>query len=228
MKKKEVVIIGAGKFGSAIIENLKESRKFKIILIDNDEENLKEYKDTVDKVYLGDSGNEKFMKEIGVESADIFVIGIGDNVQSSVLTASIIIENFKNARVICKASNKQHEDILRKIGVTEIVSPERAAAKRAFFRIISPIYGEETNSSGDEGEFATEFEGDISIIKIPVRVEWVGFEVKNLKLPADISIILIYRKNNNVVIVKGNTTLVDGDKLLILGHNKDLINILNK
>ena len=225
--KKEVVIIGAGKFGSAIIENLKDAKKFRIILIDNNEDTLKEFKDSVDKVYLGDAGNEKFLKEIGIDQADIFVVGIGENIQSSVLAASTIKENFKG-RIICKASNKQHEDILRKIGITEIVSPERAAAKRAFFRIMSPIHNLEIINSMDDngGEFATEFEGDISIVKVPLKKGWINSEVKSLKISSNISIIIVYRKDT-IIIAKGNTRLLNGDILLVLGKNKELVNFLN-
>ncbi len=224
MKKKEIVIIGAGKFGSAIIENLKDNRRFKIYLIDNNEKILRNFGDVVDKVYHGDSSDEKFIKNIGVDSADIFVIGIGENIQNSILTSSIILKNFKG-RVICKSSNAQHEDILRKIGVKEIVNPEAEAAKRAFFRIINPMNELKYLEKYNNEIYVTEFEGKISLLKFPAKKEWINKEIKDLKIE-NISIVLIYKSSNKVIIAKGDTKIEEGDYLLVVGKNSDIINFL--
>ncbi len=224
MKKKEIVIIGAGKFGSAIIENLKDNRKFKIYLIDNNEKTLKKFSDVVDKVYHGDSSDERFIKDIGVDSADIFVIGIGDNIQNSILTSSIILKNFKG-RIICKSSNAQHEDILRKIGIKEIVNPEAEAAKRAYFRIMNPINELKYLEKYNNEIYVTEFEGHISLLKFPAKKEWINKKIKDLKIE-NISIVLIYKSNQRPIIVKGDTKIEEGDFLLVIGKNSNIINFL--
>ncbi len=221
MKKLEIVVIGAGKFGTAFIEEVKRiNSKNKIIVIDSDEDKLQAIDGIADKIFIGNSTNEKFMKEIGIDDADVFVVGIGTNMENSMLTASLIKQSFKG-RIIAKAVNERHEDILEKIGITEIVNPEAMAAKGTALRILNPLY-----KFKNDGDFNTiEFEDEISFIKVKPKHEWQNTYVKDLKLPKNISIILLYR-DNEVVVVNGDSKILENDLLWIIGKNKELEEIL--
>jgi Trk K+ transport system NAD-binding subunit len=51
--------------------------------------------------------------------------------------------------------------------------------------------------------------------------------IKDLKIPKNISIFLIYR-NKKVVIVNGLTKIIKGDRIAIVGRNEDLSKIVQK
>lgn len=216
MKKIEIVIIGVGKFGSTIIQRLEKLyvNKAKVILIDKDENSLKKHSNFADKIYIGDSTDENFMKSISIENADVFVLGMGEDIQSSVLTSSLIINNFKSGRIIAKVLNEQHKEILNKIGVKDTIHPEEAAARRAVLKIFNPF-----TLLNSETEII-ELDEKISIIRKTINNEqWKNKKIMELGLPNTIKILLIYR-NKKVIIASGETIIKENDEILLMGENE--------
>jgi trk system potassium uptake protein TrkA len=89
MAKKEIAIVGVGRFGSSVIEKIKDIPHLDIIAIDSNEEHLKK-EDNLSKYYIGNAAEDNFLNSLGLDSVDVFVVGIGDNIQASLLIASII------------------------------------------------------------------------------------------------------------------------------------------
>ncbi|MFZ0473126.1 MAG: NAD-binding protein, partial [Bacteroidales bacterium] len=59
---------------------------------------------------------------------DAAIVAIGEDIGASVLTSSIL-KTFKVKRIIGRAINKIHYDILRQIGIDEIVLPLEESAR---------------------------------------------------------------------------------------------------
>lgn len=220
MEKKEIVIIGAGRYSKTLIEKLKIIPKVSLIVIDKDPSRLESITG-VKNIIVGDATNEEFLKGIGIDNADYYIIGVGSDFQSSLLIASNIKENFKGV-VIAKSVNEQHEAILHKIGVEDIITPEVAAAKRTFAKIVNPLL-----RKGLEQYSMLEVSDDVSIVKIPVKEEWINKAVKDISLTKGLAISLIYKKGNKATIVNGMTEFVKDDVVAVVGENKVLINFLN-
>ncbi|NQX83440.1 MAG: TrkA family potassium uptake protein [Mycoplasmataceae bacterium] len=220
MSKKEVVIIGIGRFAKELINRLNIVRGYSIVAIDNDNSKLEQLQG-VKNIIVGDATNETFIKNIGIEDADFFVIGMGQDFQSSLVIASLLKENFKGV-IIAKSVNTQHELILRRLGVDDVVTPEVAAAKRTFNKIVNPL------SMKNEDEYQmNEITEGVSIVKIPVIEKWENKEIKDISFHKEISIALIFKNEKKAEIVRGSTLLEKGDMLAIAGKNKTLIKLLN-
>jgi trk system potassium uptake protein TrkA len=115
------IVIGLGYFGSKLAANL-TSMGHEVIGVDNDHERLDEMKDSVTTVIKLDSTNVNAIRSLPLNDADAVIVAIGEDVGSSILTASIL-RNLKVKRIIGRAINQVHQNILNQIGIDEVVLP---------------------------------------------------------------------------------------------------------
>ncbi len=222
MKNLEVAIIGTGRFGTGVIEKLSTYKNINIIAIDTNEKILAKLTG-VDSIYVGDASDEDFLTSQGLDSVDVFVVGIGENIQSSLLIASSIKTNFPKARIIAKSVSKQHEQILNQIGVTELVNPERSAARRASIKVISPIASQLSSMS----EQIFEIDGGVALVKIVIPKAFHKLSLKDIDIPLGINVCLLYR-NGEAFIPNGDTIFEPKDEAIIIGKTNDLLNIIQE
>lgn len=115
------IVIGLGYFGSKLASNL-TSMGHEVIGVDNHHERLDEMKDSVTTVMKMDTTNINAVKSLPLNDADAVIVAIGEDVGSSILTASIL-KNLKVSRIIGRAINQVHHNILNQIGIDEVVLP---------------------------------------------------------------------------------------------------------
>ena len=115
------IVIGLGYFGSKLASNL-TSMGHEVIGVDNHHERLDEMKDLVTTVIKMDTTNLNAVKSLPLSDADAVIVAIGEDVGSSILTASIL-KNLKVSRIIGRAINQVHHNILDQIGIDEVVLP---------------------------------------------------------------------------------------------------------
>ncbi|MBT0831441.1 potassium transporter KtrAB, KtrA subunit [Campylobacter lari] len=128
MKKETYGIIGLGRFGSVLAKELIDQGK-RVIVSDINEEAVKELQDLADFAYILDSTHTIALKEAGYANADVVILSIGENLESSILTFMALKEiGVKN--IIAKANSSTHGQILSKLGVNKVIYPEKESAKR--------------------------------------------------------------------------------------------------
>ncbi|OCX43056.1 potassium transporter [Campylobacter ornithocola] len=128
MKKETYGVIGLGRFGSVLAKELIDQGK-RVIISDIDEEAVKELQDYADFAYILDSTHTTALKEAGYANADVVILSIGENLESSILTFMALKEiGVKN--IIAKANSSTHGQILSKLGVNKVIYPEKESAKR--------------------------------------------------------------------------------------------------
>lgn len=221
--KKEIVIIGVSRFSTELIKRFKTQTGFSIIAIDENQERLKSVEKDVKACIIGDATNEEFIKSIGIDNADYFVIGMGRDFQSSLIIATILSENF-NGKIIAKSINAHHKILLSKVDVYDIVTPEVTAASKTFYKITSPFLAHEYGE-GDSQQVNEIFElnDKFAVVKMDVPDSWDKKKVLDLKIPKDIKILFTSSKQKMVSeIVSGNTILNKKSSIWVLGEIKDL------
>ena len=120
------IVIGLGYFGSKLATIL-TSMGHEVIGIDKHSERLDELKDSITTVMKMDSTNINAIKSLPLKDTDAVIVAIGEDVGASILTLSILI-NLKVKRIIGRAINQLHQNILNQIGVEEIILPLEEAA----------------------------------------------------------------------------------------------------
>lgn len=101
--KTSYAVIGLGKFGQYVAKGLIRNNE-NVIVCDDSEEHIREFKDLSDEVYILDATNKEALREAGVKELDVVIISIGENIESSILSV-IALQELKNKFIIAKAVN---------------------------------------------------------------------------------------------------------------------------
>ena len=134
---KQVAILGVSYFGSAVLDELLEMN-VDILVIDKDREVLDRYRDAVSAAIGMDAINWDALEKTLPKTLDAVVIDMGKNIESSILAVSYCRKlGFKT--IIAKAETEAHGEILGIVGATQVVFPNREAAKRIVPQIVSNL-----------------------------------------------------------------------------------------
>jgi len=120
------IVIGLGYFGSKLASNL-TAMGHEVIGVDNHSARLDELKDSITSVMKLDTTNINSVRSLPLNDTDAVIVAIGEDVGASILTLSIL-KNLEVKRIIGRAINQIHQNILNQIGIEEIVLPLEEAA----------------------------------------------------------------------------------------------------
>lgn len=123
MQKKSFAVIGLGQFGNALACTLADA-DYDVLAIDNDEEKIHEIAEKVVYAVRADVREPGILKTLGVQNVDVAVISVSENLEASI-TAAMQAKDLGVPCVIAKAINEFHGHILDKLGVDEVIYPER-------------------------------------------------------------------------------------------------------
>jgi len=136
MKSMRYVVIGIGKYGSRIALEM-AGRGAEVFAIDCVEERVENVADDVAIAITMDSTDPKALRSQKLEGMDAAVVAIGENFEATVLT-TLNLMDLGIPRVIVRASGRDQERILRKLGVEEILAPETEFAGIVAERLMNP------------------------------------------------------------------------------------------
>ena len=122
MHVDKVVVIGLGRFGYSLCKAL-ASTSIEVIAVDIDEEKVENVEDFVAFPAVMDTKNLNSLKSLGVTIADVVIVSIGEDFESSLLTISFLQE-LGVKRIIARVINDVHHKIIKSMGITETLRPE--------------------------------------------------------------------------------------------------------
>jgi trk system potassium uptake protein TrkA len=122
------IVIGLGLFGSKCASIL-ASMGNEVMGIDYKEEILEEYKESFTSIIKMDTTNINAVRSLPLNDVDAVIVAIGEDVGASILTLSIL-KNLNVRRIIGRAINQVHHDILTQIGIEEVVLPLEDSASQ--------------------------------------------------------------------------------------------------
>ncbi|MHC4197188.1 MAG: potassium channel family protein [Planctomycetota bacterium] len=220
---KQYAVVGLGRFGSTVAKVLM-SKGAEVVAIDRSKKRVEAMKDIVSSAIQIDAMDEESLRECGIEKVDAAIVCMGLDIEENIL-ATTILKKIGIDRVIARAGTSLHAEILKMLGATEIVFPERDIGEKVAIKLVSP---------GLE-EFV-ELGEDLSLAEIEVKTETLaGKSLKALGLFAKYKVrpIIIkkkarYEKAGEVVeeeireLPDPDYMVSDGDTLLVLGETKDV------
>ena len=126
--KKQVVVIGLGKFGSNMAMELYQMGH-DVLGIDLEEKNVQEMLGHATYAVRADATNEAVLKELGVSNFDVAVVAIGSDIQASILV-TVILKDLDIPFIISRAINELHGSALERTGANKIIYPEQEMGRR--------------------------------------------------------------------------------------------------
>lgn len=214
---KEYIVIGAGRFGSAVAKELFKMGS-QVLVVDKDEDKINDISDKVTHAIVADATDERILKAIDLSNFDIAIIGIGEDVKSAMLV-TIMAKEHGVKYVVCKALDEIQAKVLNKIGADKVVFPERDMG----IKIAKSLTSDYILNSID-------LDTKCSIIEISISKKWIGKTLKELNFRAKYGINVLAIKKNNIFNANPNPEekLSKDDLLLIAGDSKHIGELLKQ
>ena len=226
--KRQVAVIGLGRFGYGVAETLvKEGGE--VLAIDTDPEKVQSISDLATFAVQCDATDEKALKAISAQNVDVAVVSIGENIEASIL----IVQTLKEMgvkQIIAKGVTAQHGKILKNLGVTEVIFPERDAAIRLAQRLISPNVLE-----------YLELSPGFSVEELTVPERMSGLRLREAKIRETYNVNIIGIRKKVCRMVKGRMTteevfnvtpalddVIEKEDILVLVGRQEDLNRLTK
>ncbi len=207
-------IVGLGRFGFALAMELTAAGA-DLLVLDRDEEKVSYLRDYTDNAFVVRNLDKKTLLETGIQSCDVAVVCIGEQMDTSILTTLNLV-SMGIPKVIAKATSAEHGEILEKLGA-EVVYPERDMAIRLAHRL-------ETSKALDFIQLSER----VNISKMIVPEKVVGKTVLETNFRKHFGINIIAIENNSAVMqtVAPDYKFKKGDILFVSGEKKGLNNLL--
>lgn len=223
---QKVAIIGLGRFGMALAENLAREG-IEVIAIDYDVEIVNDIKDRVALAVQADATDLETQRSLGLGKVDTIVVAIGENFEACQL-AMLAARDLDGPRVIARANDRVKETILRRLGADEVLLPEEQAALKLAQRLAKPSLLEAVEI-GSEHSFVQ--------VKAPRGVR--GKTLMELQLRKNFGLNLVAIRNSavgagpgsggeNISIPGPDTTPQEGDVLMLVGKDRDIDRFLRE
>lgn len=126
-KESAVLVIGLGRFGSAIAESLNRLGQ-EVLAVERSPELVAQWSGRLPLVEA-DATNPIALEQLGARDFSVAVVGIGTSLESSVLTTGNLAD-IGTPQIWAKATSMEHGRILERIGAHHIVFPEFDAGNR--------------------------------------------------------------------------------------------------
>jgi len=227
--KKKYVIIGLGDLGRSIAKSLGKSGS-EVLAIDVDEDAVNDIKDLVDTAVRADSTDEKALTMLGIDSTvDAAIVAIGpDKFETTILTSVLLLEK-KVKKVVARASSELQENILKKLGVHQVLIPEVQVARQ----IISLVTSQDVLDTITLGE-------DYNIVHLKNPRAFIGKSLQelDLRIRYNVNLITIKRMSKSYKgraqephveiygVTTASTILEENDVLIVFGRDKDIKKIV--
>lgn len=124
-----VVVIGLGRFGRSMAEELMESG-IDVLGIDRSVEVVQAMNGRLTQVVRADASDMHALSELGVADFSHAVVAIGDDLASSILVASALLK-LRGPEIWAKASTEQQGEIFEQMGIAHVFHPEKDMGRRA-------------------------------------------------------------------------------------------------
>jgi len=213
---KQYAVIGLGRFGSGIVSTLLEAGN-EVLAIDTNEERVNEFIDSATHAVIADSTDEVALKAIGIRNFDTVIVAIGNDMQASILTV-LLLKELGIKKIVAKALNKRHGEVLKKVGADQIVFPEWDMGERVAHQLMLP-------NVLNFIELAKDY--SIEEIKAPSNMAGKSLKELNIRAKFDLTVIAINSKGKVNISPSPDELIQKEDVLVMIGENKDLHRFAN-
>ena len=205
--KKSILVIGMGRFGKHLARKMQELGN-SVMVVDMERQLEQDLAFTFNDYMIGDCTNENVITALGVGNFDICFVTIGKNFEASIVI-SLHLKNHGAKYIVTKVSRDIQTEVLKKIGVNDVIYPEREFAEKLAVRY---------NANLIINYF--ELAGDSLVVEIAVPTDWVDKSIRTLD---------IRRKQHvSILVVKNGAELHHMPSADYIFRPEDLIVLMGK
>ncbi len=206
-------VIGVGRFGFQVATTLAD-HGMEVLAVDSNESIIASIRDRVTHAICMQIGDETSLRTIGVEDMGTVIVAMGENFAQSILVTALLKQRLQVPRVIARAVNEIHQEILTLVGADQVVLPEQEMGVRLADTLSLPF------------NVAARLAPTYAISQQRAPERFVGKTIESLDLCSIYHVQFIGLKTDDGVIRSEPDYIIqDDDVLLIAGSNKELARI---
>ncbi len=209
MARKQVLVVGLGRFGSNVAKTLFQ-QGHDVLAIDTEEALVQEIMGHSTFAVKADGTNEAALRELGVANFDAAVVAIGSNIQASIL-GTVLLKSLGVPYIVTRARNQLHGQTLEKVGSDHVVYPEQETGVRTARSLFNPDVTEYMELGPSFG---------LSKIKAGKSLEGLTLKEAGVADSRDrysLSVLAIHRTKDVIILPSEEEKIQLGDELVISG-----------
>ena len=203
---KSYLVIGLGRFGTEVAKQLC-ALDCEVLAVDSRSELVQQISSEVTHAVVADARDKGVLRALGAKEFDCAVVAIGGSLTDSVL-ATMNVKELGIPKVVCKAHDETHRQVLLKLGADQVVIPEQENACRLARSLSSHNVLDYIELSDDYG-----------IIEVPAPKSWQDKSLRELNVRAKLGVNIIAIKSEGVINVSPAADYRIGQKdiMVVLG-----------
>jgi len=206
-------VIGLGNFGFYVAKSLFEDGN-EVVAIDLDRDRVQAIDPFCSEAVVMDATDKERLKSLGLEVMDSVIVSTGAKISTSILIC-LYLQEIGVKNILAKALDEDHGKILKKVGATEIIHPEKDMAIRVARGLSTP----------NILDFIP-LEEDYSLVQVGPPRALIGKTLKELNLRAKYNVHVIAIKElvpeNFTLVPPADFVIKDSDILIVPGKSQDI------
>lgn len=210
MKRRQILVIGAGRFGSALATTLYRLGH-EVVVVDASEEIVNRVMNDVTHAVIADATSEEALRRLGAGNFDVAVVAIGSDLEANIL-ATVALKELGARRVVSKVTSAMAARVLLRVGADQVVQPEHDMGVRLARQLVTPRLLDAFNLGERHGVIELEADGRL-----------LG-RLADLQLPRrfGVQVIAVTRAGTLNVTPGADFVLEPHDQVVLIGDNRGL------
>ncbi len=211
MKNKQFLVIGLGRFGRSLAEELYKNGG-EVMAVDSNADLVDDIQGHVTHAACLNASDPDALRELGIQDFDAAIVTIGMDIRaSSVIT--MLLKEMGIPLIAAKAQDEMHGRMLEKLGADRIIFAERDMGRRIARSLVS-------DNILDYIEVSHQF----AIAEIAARNAWLNKSLVELDFRKKYALNVIAIRSNGVIKITldPDTRIRSGDNLLVVGEQRVL------
>ena len=214
LRTLKVLIVGGGRIGSKLAEDLSEEG-VDVKIVEKDLETCNKLAARIDALVIkGDGASVETLEEV-IEDIDVFIAATGEDHTN--MMACQLAKLFKVDRIISRVNNPEHKRVFEELGFKELVCPTDLAVEELKNMVLRPKITSLLHTSVGEERI---METKVSNKKV------IGKRVAELEIPRNVIIAALFR-DHEMVVPRGDTVLNRGDRAIVIGKKGEIEEFAN-
>jgi len=213
--RMQVCVVGLGRFGTSLARTL--AQESDVLAIDTDMERVNRISEFVQMARCLDARDLDALSAVVTSEFQQAAVCITEHLEGSIL-CTLHLKHIGVPTIIAKAQNEDHAEILRSVGATMIVHPERESAERLARRLMHP----------NLLDFVP-LAGGFRVMDMTPPESFVGHSLADLQLRSKHGIFVIGARGqqpDQFLLLPGPDHVVSADEILVvIGKEQDLLQL---
>ena len=172
----QVLVVGLGQFGMSFAKAMSDHGN-EVIAVDSNPRLVSDVAQHVAEALQLDAMDEQALEALGPGLRDLCVCAIGDENREASIIVTALLAQLGARRVIARATDPLHARILRRVGASEVINPERVFGERLAMRL---SWGNVLN--------VLPVGGDLVLTELEAPESVIGRSLAELSLPSRFSV----------------------------------------